>query len=77
MNRSTLPKTIDDVVKVLYVREHPGLWFCHPCVATLIEHDVELQKRAVNGSGKTFDETEGLCSRCGNLRTVIGFQPSE
>jgi hypothetical protein len=72
MNRST-PETID-VVQVQYVREHPGLWFCDLCLATLIKNDSELRKRALTHvSGKPFQQTEGLCSRCGKRRTVIGL----
>lgn len=77
MNRPTVVEKID-IAKVRYIREHPGLWFCDPCLAILIERDPGLGVHgAVDAVRKTFDETEALCSRCGNLRTVIAFHPAE
>jgi hypothetical protein len=77
MNRPTVSEIIDDIVKVQYVRKHPGLGFCHHCLATLIANDVELKKRAKNVSGTPLDYNRGFCSRCGNLGTTIAFHQPE
>ncbi len=57
---------------LLYIHEHPGLWFCRPCLSALTYKDWELRARANHAFAKPFNTDQDVCSKCGKNRVVIG-----
>jgi len=61
-----------------YLKEHPSIWFCTPCLTALSEGDIQQKMRAVKEATASrttpIAEMPGTCSRCGNHRTVVSVQ---